>query len=288
VSAPPTAADDAYGIDEDTMLTVAAAGVLANDVGGGTLFAVLLTGPTNGSLTLNADGSFGYTPNPDFNGIDSFTYVASNGSAQSAAATVVITVNPVNDAPVASADGPYLGIVGSPVTLDGSASSDVEGSPLTYRWSFGDGTTLVTSTSTVGHAYATAGSYQVTLVVSDGSLDSAASASTVTVGDPIGSNRGDVDTFLSYAAPAERSVQLPAGTTGFDVTILYGDTIIPSTFAVELNGIPFPWFNPVPGTSQTVAVPLYRGRNVLLISVDGTLADGRTATDRDRLTFAVG
>jgi hypothetical protein len=44
----------------------------------------------------------------------------------------------------------------------------------------------------------------------------------------------------------------------------------------------------VPGTSQTVTIPLSAGRNTLAISVDGTLADDRTASDRDRLTFVVG
>ena len=56
---PPVAADDSYATDEDTPLTVAAPGVLANDtdVDGDTLTAVLVTGPAHGTLTLNADGS---------------------------------------------------------------------------------------------------------------------------------------------------------------------------------------------------------------------------------------
>jgi hypothetical protein len=48
---------------------------------------------------LNADGSFTYTPDPDFNGDDSFTYHASDGSLSSASATVSISVTAVNDAP---------------------------------------------------------------------------------------------------------------------------------------------------------------------------------------------
>ena len=61
-------------------------------------------GPANGTLTLNADGSFTYTPNANFNGTDSFTYQANDGTADSNVATVTITVNAVNDAPVASDD----------------------------------------------------------------------------------------------------------------------------------------------------------------------------------------
>ena len=55
-------------------------------------------------LTLNADGSFTYTPNANFNGADSFTYTANDGTADSNVATVTITVDAVNDAPVAVND----------------------------------------------------------------------------------------------------------------------------------------------------------------------------------------
>ena len=52
-------------------------------------------------MTLGTDGSFTYTPNADFNGTDSFTYTASDGTAASNVATVTMTVDAVNDAPVA-------------------------------------------------------------------------------------------------------------------------------------------------------------------------------------------
>ena len=55
-------------------------------------------------MTLAADGSFTYTPNADFNGTDSFTYTASDGTAASNVATVTMTVTGVNDAPVAVND----------------------------------------------------------------------------------------------------------------------------------------------------------------------------------------
>ena len=77
----PCAVDDEYSIDEDNTLDVAAPGVLDNDsdLDGDPLTAVLMSGPSNGALTLNADGSFTYTPNANFNGEDSFTYVANDG-----------------------------------------------------------------------------------------------------------------------------------------------------------------------------------------------------------------
>jgi VCBS repeat-containing protein len=103
----PVAVNDAYSTNEDTPLTVSAPGVLGNDtdVDSPSLTAVLVSGPSNAlSFTLNANGSFNYTPNPNFNGTDSFTYQANDGSLNSNVATVTITVNAVNDAPVAAND----------------------------------------------------------------------------------------------------------------------------------------------------------------------------------------
>ena len=104
----PVAVDDSYTTNEETALTVPGPGVLANDTDSNpvnTLTARLVTGPANGTLTLNPDGSFTYTPNPNFNGSDSFIYVANDGALDSlTAATVTITVTPVNDPPVAVND----------------------------------------------------------------------------------------------------------------------------------------------------------------------------------------
>jgi VCBS repeat-containing protein len=70
------------------------------DPNGDPLTAVLEIGPAHaGNFSLAADGSFSYAPAPDFNGSDSFTYHASDGSLSSGTATVTITVDPVNDAP---------------------------------------------------------------------------------------------------------------------------------------------------------------------------------------------
>ena len=104
----PVAIADGYVIAEDGTLTVnAAAGVLANDTDsdGPAMTAVVVSGPANGVLVLNADGSFTYVPNGDFFGTDSFVYQASDGTLQSAATTVSITVTPVNDAPVYTVPG---------------------------------------------------------------------------------------------------------------------------------------------------------------------------------------
>lgn len=103
----PVAADDPYLANEDVLLSVnALTGVLANDTDANDdpLTAVLVSGPSDGALTLNGDGSFSYMPNADFHGADSFTYKANDGIADSNVATVTITVNSVNDAPTAADD----------------------------------------------------------------------------------------------------------------------------------------------------------------------------------------
>ena len=133
----PSAANDEYATDEDTALTIDAPGVLGNDtdVDGDPLASVLASGPQHGTLTLGADGSFTYTPEADFNGIDGFSYLANDGTGDSLVATVTITVNPVNDAPVASGDE-YALDEDAVMTIDAAAGvlandTDVDGDPLT-------------------------------------------------------------------------------------------------------------------------------------------------------------
>ncbi len=93
----PIANNDNYNMNQDTTLNVPAPGVLTNDTDadGDTLTAtyVVGNGPNNGMLTLNADGSFSYTPDAGFTGLDTFDYVANDGSVDSNVATVTITIN---------------------------------------------------------------------------------------------------------------------------------------------------------------------------------------------------
>ena len=90
----PVANDDSYSADEGVTLSVAAPGVLDNDSDpdNDALTAALVNGAVSGSVTLIGDGSFSYTPNTGFTGTDSFTYVANDGTVNSNAATVTITV----------------------------------------------------------------------------------------------------------------------------------------------------------------------------------------------------
>jgi VCBS repeat-containing protein len=103
----PTAVNDAYSVNEGGSLSVNAPGVLGNDTDpdGPTISAILVSGPANAaSFIFNADGSFSYVHNGSETISDSFAYKANDGLVDSNVATVNITINPVNDAPVAVAD----------------------------------------------------------------------------------------------------------------------------------------------------------------------------------------
>ena len=133
---PPVGVADAYSTNEDTALTVAAPGVVANDTDpdGDTLSAALAAGPAHGTVTLNANGSFTYTPEADWSGTDTFTYKAGDGGLESAETTVTITVSPVNDRP-AAADDSYSTSEDTPLSVAApgvlGADTDLEGDSLT-------------------------------------------------------------------------------------------------------------------------------------------------------------
>ncbi|MES2630281.1 MAG: Ig-like domain-containing protein [Bacteroidota bacterium] len=104
---PPVAVYDTYTVNEDQVLTrTALLGVLNNDTDpdGETLQATLVKNVTHGTLVLQTDGSFVYTPTANYFGGDTFIYKGCDPIAQCDTAIVYITVNPVNDAPVAVND----------------------------------------------------------------------------------------------------------------------------------------------------------------------------------------
>src|SRR5262249_4900137 len=120
---PPSAANDSYTVTQGQTLNAPSPGVLANDssFSGNPLTAIKVTDPANGTLVLNSNGSFTYTPNASFVGTDSFTYQASDGIASSNAATVSITVTPAGGTPVSIWSPPTV-----PGTADANDSSSVE------------------------------------------------------------------------------------------------------------------------------------------------------------------
>lgn len=132
----PLAQNDSYAVSEDEVLTVVGPGVLSNDSDpdGDSLTAELEVAPSNGTLDFNADGSFVYTPNANFNGVDSFTYFVFDGGLPSGLATVTINVTPVNDAPTASG-GSFSIAENSPsgTSIGSVAASDPDGDTLSFQ-----------------------------------------------------------------------------------------------------------------------------------------------------------
>ncbi len=183
----PSATNDAYAATEDTVLAIAAPGVLANDSAGAT--ASLVGSTHNGTLSLAADGSFSYTPNANFFGSDSFTYVASSGGMNSNTATVSIAVAGVNDPPTAvnnsytMSQGGTLNIAAPGVLAN---DRDVDGDALTAIVPFGaasngtvtgnaDGSFSYTPTATF------TGTATFTYMASDGVAQSTPATVSVTV-----------------------------------------------------------------------------------------------------------
>jgi VCBS repeat-containing protein len=114
--------DSGYAVAEGGTLAVTGSGVLKNDVRGvgatpgatvwttnelGPMSAVLVNDVSNGTLTLNSDGSFTYTHDGSETSTDSFTYRPVQGATNGSTTTVSITINPVDDAPTAAGEGPY-------------------------------------------------------------------------------------------------------------------------------------------------------------------------------------
>jgi VCBS repeat-containing protein len=190
VNDPPVAAADSYSTDEDTALTMAAPGVLANDMDADfdSLVAALVTGPSHGVLFLNTDGSFLYTPALNYSGPDGFTYRASDGSAESGVTTVSIVVRPVNDAPVAEADAHATDedtalSISAPGVLANDA--DVDGDALTASVASGPAHGTLTLNANGSFLYTPSANYNgpdsFTYKVSDGSVDSAPALVSITV-----------------------------------------------------------------------------------------------------------
>ena len=101
----PTATDDTATVAEDASVTITVStnDEIGGDGGDGDDYA-LVDAPTNGTITETTDGVFVYTPNTDFEGTDSFTYVITDIDGDTDVATVVVTITPENDTPTANDD----------------------------------------------------------------------------------------------------------------------------------------------------------------------------------------
>jgi len=204
------------------------------------------------------DGSSGTgaTPSHTYTAVGVYTVglTVNDGTVDSALATATVNVVPVaaNTAPVADASGPYTATAGTPVTLDGTGSSDIDGDALAYTWDFGDGSSGTGATPS--HTYTAAGVYTVGLTVNDGTVDSAKVTTTVDV-VTAGANTAPVavkDTASVLKNSTSNFIMLTANDTDTDgnledssgnvaagrITITTGSTTTRSgTVSVVTNGV---------------------------------------------------
>ncbi|MGP4058383.1 Ig-like domain-containing protein [Mycobacterium sp. 4D054] len=246
----PAAVNDSYTTAEDTPL---GGNVLTNDVDadGNALTATMVVGPTSGTLTLNSDGSFTYTPNANYHGIDSFTYTAGDGTATSTVATVSITVNAVNDAPVATGDtvttNQNIAVSGNVLNNDTDVDNPKTALTATVVTGPANGTLILNADGTFTYTPNTGyhGADSFTYRLNDGAADSNIAAVSITVMDNV--------------APAAVGVQTSngGGTNGLlqqgdSITYTFSEPIDPASILSGWNG-----------TSRNVVVRAYDG-NILL------------------------
>jgi VCBS repeat-containing protein len=261
----PTAADDVYSTNEDTTLTVSAPGVLGNDSDpdGDALSAVLVSGPGHGSLTLNADGSFTYSPDDNFNGSDSFSYRAGDGSLTSGSVTVTITITATNDRPTA-ADDVYSTNEDTTLTVSASGvlgnDSDPDGDGLSAALVSGPSHGTLTLNANGSLSYTPAanfdGSDSFTYRASDGSLASGSARVTLTV-----SARNDAPT-VAVAAGGTCGGNDHSGT----IKLAVGDVETPSTELTLSADLSNPTLVP---TGNVVFAGIGAARTMTVSAVDG-------------------
>ncbi len=152
---------------EDTTITGQVTGA---DVDGDTLSYTRTSNPVHGSVIVNSDGSFSYTPAANFHGSDSFTVTVSDGQGGSVLSTVSITVTPVNDAP--TSNNPSVSGAEDTVITGAITASDVEGDTLSYQVSSDPAHGQVTVASDGSFSYTPTANYNgtdsFTVLVSDG------------------------------------------------------------------------------------------------------------------------
>jgi len=189
------------------------------DAGGSYVATVGLPVIFDGSNSSDVDGSIvayiwdfgdgstgtGVAPLHDYSSTGQFsvTLTVTDDDGASSDALTTVEVASANTAPVAQANGPYSGSVAMPVTFNAAGSADTDGSIVLYYWYFGDGSIATGASAT--HGYSSAGTFDVTLTVTDneGLSDTATTTATIAnlaqlpVADPGGPYSGFVNEAVS-------------------------------------------------------------------------------------------
>ena len=182
----PVADDASETTDEDVALTST---LVASDADGDPLTYSVVTQPSNGVVTITdaTTGAYTYSPDADFNGSDSFTFVANDGTIDSNEATVSITVNAVNDAPVAM--DATLTTQENVLVVGMLVASDVDGDVVTFAPGVmpANGTLVLTDAATGTFSYTPdmgfVGIDSFTFTANDGTVDSNEATITIEVGN---------------------------------------------------------------------------------------------------------
>ncbi len=277
VKGTPVAVDDAVTTNEDTSVVIS---VLDNDSDpdGDILTIISNTNPSNGTVVLNEDGTFTYTPNANYNGPDSFEYTISDGNGGTDTATVTITVVPVNDAPVAVDDSASTN-EDTPVTVSVlDNDSDIDGDVLTVvsTTTPSNGTVVINDNGTITYTpnenFNGTDSFDYT--ISDGNGGTATATVTITVNAV---NDAPVAVDDVATTDEDTSVTIPVLDNDSDVdgnglTVISVTT--PSNGTVVINS---------DGTVTYTPNADYNGPD----SFDYTISDGNGGTDTATVTITV-
>jgi hypothetical protein len=178
----PVADDQGVVTNEDTGVQIT---LTANDAESDPMSFVILSNPSDGSLSGSAP-DLTYTPDPDFNGSNGFTFTTNDGFGNGNTATVSITVSAVDDPPeLAGNIADQNAVVDTPFSHDVSANfSDVDGDTLTYWIAVTDWLSISSAGVLSGTPSSTGDTRSVTVTASDGSLSVDSNTFTVIVNEP--------------------------------------------------------------------------------------------------------
>ncbi len=280
----PAAIADALAATEDTAINFSAAQLLGNDTdaNGNPLTIKSVADGTGGTVVLNANGTVTFTPNVDFNGAASFSYVATDGlPINSDSQSVVVTVNvaPVNDAPVLTAIGPKSIQEGSTLNFS-AAANDVDNALASLTFSL-SGSPSGATISPAGNFSWTLdetqgpGIYDFDVIVSDGAGGTDIETIRVTVNE---ANQAPMFvTANAVSVPENQLFAISVGATDNDIPIqqlIYGISGGADAARFQLN--------PVTGVLQFIVAPDFENptdadiNNAYVVEV--TVNDGLTTT----------